>query len=83
LFNISKGHSQSKSVTAMAGKLLASAWIQDTHELPRTAYEGQSGSKDRGDPQVYCVNQSIMSCVHAHAHIDIEFIRRQPPTECH
>ena len=65
----------------MAGRLLSSAGIQHTHESPRAAYEGQSGSKDRGDPQVYNIRQSIMSCVHAH--IDVESIRRQPPTECH
>ena len=52
-----------------------------TDALPHTAYEGQSGSKDRGDPQVI-IYQSLNYHVLMRT-TDVESIRRQPSGQCH
>jgi hypothetical protein len=53
----------------------------DTDALPRVAYEGQSGSKDRGDPQV--IIYQLLKCHVLMRNIDVESIRRQPSGQCH
>ena len=52
-----------------------------TDALPHAAYEGQSGSKDRGDPQVI-IYQSL-NCHVLMRTTDVESIRRQPSSQCH
>ena len=48
-----QAYGQGKSVTAMAGEYMLVTVNGDIHVfVAYIAYEGQSGSKDRGDPQV-------------------------------
>lgn len=48
-------HGHGRSVTALAGKPVRRCVIY-LLTVNNVAYDGQSGSKDRGDPQVYFQN---------------------------